>query len=90
MNFLRDNALLIAAFGALLVLLVFNIALLFMPLPGFRIVLHLGSALLMAVIIAAIFMDLRETGALMRVFALGGLLWLAFMWILFPVDYFTR
>ncbi|GAB3681593.1 caa(3)-type oxidase subunit IV [Salinisphaera aquimarina] len=90
MNFLRANSLLIAAFAALLMLLIFNIGVAFMPLPGFRTVLHLGSAVLMAIIIAGIFMDLRSAGALMRVFALGGLLWLAFMWLLFPVDYFTR
>ena len=44
----------------------------------------------MAATIVTIFMDLRHAGGLMRVFALGGLLWLVFMWILFPVDYLTR
>jgi len=90
MTFLSSNLLLIVAFIVLEALLGANIAILTLPLGEFRILLHLGTAVVMAVVVAAIFMDLRHAGAMMRLFALGGLMWLAFMWLLFPVDYLTR
>lgn len=90
MNFLRSNLLPIVAFIVLEALLGANIAILALPLGEFRILLHLGTAVVMAGVVAVIFMDLRHAGAMMRLFALGGLMWLAFMWLLFPVDYLTR
>lgn len=90
MTFLRANLLLIAAFILVQALLGANIAVLLLPLGGYRILLHLATAVVMAVVVVTIFMDLRRAGAMMRLFALGGFMWLAFMWLLFPVDYLTR
>jgi len=90
MSFLRDNLAMIIAFVLLFVLLGANIGVTFLPFGTFRLALHLGTAIVMAVTIVTIFMDLRHAAGLMRVFALGGLLWLVFMWVLFPVDFLTR
>lgn len=90
MSFLRTHVALIVAFVALLVLLAANAALAPLSWGALGIGLHLFLAFAMAIVIAVMFMGLRYTGALLRVFALGGLLWLAFMWVLIPIDYFTR
>ena len=90
MSFLKQNRSMLVAFVLLVVLLGTNIGVTFLGFGTFRLVLHLGTAVFMAATIVTIFMDLRHAGGLMRVFALGGLLWLVFMWILFPVDYLTR
>lgn len=90
MNFIKKNKAMLVAFVLLFVLLAANIGLTFMSFGGVRLVLHLGTAIFMAATIVTVFMDLRHAGGLMRVFALGGVLWLVFMWILFPVDYLTR
>lgn len=84
----RPQSLLI--FAALLLGLGISIALTTLPLNALRIAAHLGVAALLGALIAAFFMNLREAGALIRVFALGGLLWLAFMFVLFPADWLTR
>lgn len=62
---------------ALLALLALTLAAVQLPLGGLRLVIHFGCALAMAGLMMAFYMDLRRSDGLMRLFALGGLAWLA-------------
>ncbi len=90
MSFFRSHIALIIAGAAILALLGANVAVVFLPWGAAGVALHLFLAFCMALVIAILFMDMRHMGAMLRIFALGGLLWLAFMWFIIPVDYFTR
>lgn len=90
MNFLRTHILLIAAYVVVLAALAISVAIATLALGKLGVGLHLLLAFVMAITIAALFMGIRYLGALLRVFALGGLLFLLFMWIIMPIDYFTR
>jgi cytochrome c oxidase subunit 4 len=48
------------------------------------------AALCMVVLIWTLFMDLRNSRGLIRVYAVGGVLWLAFLITLTLADYLTR
>lgn len=53
-------------------------------------VISLSCAALMASLVMTFFMRLRSAEALIRLFALGGFLWLGFLILLFLADYLTR
>lgn len=57
-------------------------------IPALAVVLV--GALCMIGLITFIFMGLKSLDALMRVFATGGVLWLAFLIVLTMADYMTR
>lgn len=90
MSFFRAHIALIVAGVLILALLGANVGIAFLPRGPLIVGLHLFLAFCMALVIAVMFMDMRHMGALLRIFALGGLLWLVFMWFLIPVDYLTR
>lgn len=52
--------------------------------------INLVCAIGMAAVMMAIFMGLRAAGNLIRLFALGGLLWLAFLLLLTLADFLFR
>lgn len=60
------------------------------PLGLARIALHLGLGGAMALIVVAVFMQLRRTPALARLFAYAGVLWLAILFGLMSLDYVYR
>ncbi len=62
----------------------------FIDLQGKGAVLHLGIAGLQVVLVWLMFMDLRRSNSVVRLCAVTGLLWLAFMFTLTFSDYFTR
>ncbi len=62
----------------------------FIDLQGKGAVLHLGVAGLQVLLIWLLFMDLRRSSGVVRLCAVTGLLWLAFMFTLTFSDYFTR
>lgn len=47
-------------------------------------------ALLIASLVISVFMGLRHANALLRVFGVGGVLWLSFLIVLTLADYLTR
>lgn len=53
-------------------------------------VISLSCAALMAALVMSFFMRLRSAEPLIRLFALGGCLWVSFLIILFLADYLTR
>lgn len=61
-------------------------------LPGWpaktEVAIAIGAA--KAVLIAAFFMQLRNAAALVRLAALAGLVWLAFLYLFTFADYLTR
>lgn len=62
----------------------------FLDLQGKGAVLHLGVAGLQVLLVWLLFMDLRRSVSVIRLCAVTGLLWLAFMFTLTFADYFTR
>lgn len=77
-------------YALLLILLGASIALTGLTSGAPIVSLHLALAAALAALIAGFYMNLREAGARMRVFALAGLMWLAFMLVIIPVDWLTR
>lgn len=59
------------------------------PGPAF-IALNIGFAVLMAALIFIVFMKLRSADGLLRLFAMGGLMWLGFLLLLSLTDFLTR
>lgn len=75
---------------ALLALLGLTVIVAYQPLGAFNTVLALAIATVKALLVAAIFMELRERNALTLIFAAAGLFWVAIMlWLAFA-DYLTR
>ena len=62
----------------------------YLPLGAFNTGLAMAIALGKALIVAAIFMELRERNALTIVFAGAGFFWLGIMLVLALSDYMTR
>lgn len=60
------------------------------PLGLPRIALHLGIGGGMALIVVAVFMQLRRTPQLARVFAYASVLWLGVLFGLMSLDYMYR
>lgn len=53
-------------------------------------VISLSCAVLMAGLLMTFFMHLRTAQTVIRLYALGGLLWLSFLWLLSLADYLSR
>lgn len=60
------------------------------PGAAWSAVLNAACATAMAALILTFFMRLKEASALLRTFALGGLLWVAFLLFLTLLDVLTR
>lgn len=80
----------ILAYVTALALLVASVAATRLPLSDVRIGIHLGSALLQAALLLTVFMQLQTASPLVRILALGAILWLAVMFGFFALDYLNR
>jgi len=78
------------SWGTLLALLALTVLLAYQPLGSFNTVIALAIATVKALIVAAIFMELRERGGLMIAFAAAGFFWLAILLWLAGTDFLTR
>ncbi|HZD25087.1 MAG TPA: cytochrome C oxidase subunit IV family protein [Alphaproteobacteria bacterium] len=74
----------------LLALLAASVALTVLPLGDWRIALHLLIAAGQALLVALIFMQLRSSVPLVRIFAASSTLWLLIMFAFTFVDYVNR
>ena|SRR5205085_2149228 len=81
---------LLVAWAALLGLLGIELAASFLPLAHSARVLLLVPAVLMAAVVAAVFMEIGRGSALVRLFAAAGLLWLLILLALGSLDPLTR
>jgi cytochrome c oxidase subunit 4 len=89
MNWYPPRAVLLS-WVSLLALLGATVFVAYQPLGAFNTPIALGIATMKAVLIAAMFMELRERNGLMLAFAGAGFFWLAIMlWLAFS-DYSTR
>jgi caa(3)-type oxidase subunit IV len=61
-----------------------------LPPAAWKTPLSLGVAVAKTALVAALFMRLREHAGLTRVFAAGGVCWLAILAVLAAADYLTR
>jgi len=75
---------------ALVGLLGATTALAFLPLGRWNIVVAIGIAVLKALIVVIVFMELRRSSGLVRVFAGAGFLWLLILLGLTGADYASR
>jgi len=81
---------LVLSWAGLLALLGLTVVVAYQPLGTFNTVVALGIATVKALLIGAVFMELRERNGLMLAFAGAGFFWLAVMlWLAFS-DYSTR
>ena len=78
------------AWLGLLVLLAATVFLAYQPLGSFNLVVALLIAGIKALIVAAIFMELREQRGLVIAFAAAGFFWLAILIWLAGTDFTTR
>jgi cytochrome c oxidase subunit 4 len=81
---------LLGAWLALLALLALTVTLSFVPLGNFNSGIALTIAATKAVIVAAVFMELRHRGARTYIFAGAGLFWLGILLWLGMMDFLTR
>lgn len=75
---------------ALMVFLALTLASSYVPMGAWNTVANTGISCAKALLIALFFMHLRHAGALLRIAALAGLLWLALLFGLSGSDYATR
>jgi cytochrome c oxidase subunit 4 len=83
------RALLISWF-ALLALLGLTVFLAYQPLGALNTWIALAIAVIKALIVAAVFMELRESSGLTTAFAVAGLFWLGILLWLSGADFITR
>ena len=76
--------------AALYLLLGLTVACAFIDMGSFNIVVAMTIAVAKAVLVVLFFMHLRRAGALTRVVACAGALWLLFMCVLTLTDFLTR
>lgn len=76
--------------AALVVLLATTTGLAFVPLGRWNIVVALAIATAKALIVVIVFMELRRSSGLVRVFAGAGFLWLLILLGLTGADYSSR
>jgi cytochrome c oxidase subunit 4 len=81
---------LMLSWAALLALLGTTVFLAYQPLGSFNLVVAVLIAGLKALIVAAIFMELRERGGVMIAFATAGFFWLAVLIWLAGADFISR
>jgi cytochrome c oxidase subunit 4 len=86
----RPSLPLVASWLALLTLLALTVTLAYLPLGAFNVVAALGIGSIKALIVAAVFMELRQRRPRMLIFAGAGLFWLAIMLWLGSMDFLTR
>jgi len=81
---------LVLSWLGLMLLLALTVTVAYLPLGSANTVIALAIAAIKALLIAAIFMELRERSGMMIAFAAAGFFWLAIMlWLAFA-DYVTR
>ena len=76
--------------SALMLLLAATTASAFVPLGSFNIVVSLAIAIIKALIVLLVFMELRASKGLVRAFAAAGFFWLLIMIVLTGADYWHR
>ena len=81
---------LVLSFAALLLLLGLTVGAAYVPLGAANTGVALGIATVKAVIVLAMFMDLRNSPALTIAFAAAGFLWLSILLWLAMADVLTR
>jgi cytochrome c oxidase subunit 4 len=81
---------LVAVWGALIVLTFCTTAASYLELGEFNIVLAMAIALTKVSLVAWIFMGVRYSTSLTRLFCIAGLLWLVIMMIVTSSDYVSR
>jgi cytochrome c oxidase subunit 4 len=81
---------LLGAWLALLLLLALTVTLAYVPLGNFNSGIALTVAVIKAVIVGAVFMELRHRGARTYIFAAAGLFWLGLLLWLGMMDFLTR
>ena len=81
---------LILAWVALLVLLGTTLGFAYVPMGQFNWLVALGIAGIKALIVLAVFMELRQGPSLRWVFAVAGFFWLTILFVLSLTDYLTR
>jgi cytochrome c oxidase subunit 4 len=74
----------------LMILLALTAASSYLPMGAWNTAINMGISAAKALLIALFFMHLRHAGALLRIAALTGLLWLALLFGLSWSDYATR
>ncbi|MDN5848587.1 MAG: hypothetical protein L0H63_02970 [Nitrococcus sp.] len=84
-----SKALLFAWVGLLLLLAGSVLITALVPGPAY-IGLNIGFAVLMAALIFTVFMKLRSADGLLRLFAVGALMWLGFFLLFSLADFLTR
>ena len=86
----RPPVALLLSWAGLLVLLGLTVVMAYQPLGRLNTVIALTIAGVKVLIIAAIFMELRERRPLVLAFAAAGLFWLAILLWLGSVDFLSR
>ena len=86
----RPPGRLVVVWLSLLLLLAANIGVAYLRLGVFAPVVHIGVAVTMAAIVLLIFMELDRGLPLFWVFAGAGFFWLAILFALTGIDYWTR
>jgi cytochrome c oxidase subunit 4 len=90
MNAWRPPRILLLSWLALLGLLALTVTIAYLPIGAFNTPVALSIALAKGLLVAAIFMELRNDRTLVLVFAGAGFYWLAILlWLAFA-DYLTR
>ena len=74
----------------LLALLAITVFISYQPLGQLNLIVALFIATAKALIVAAIFMELRERGGVMIAFAIAGFFWLSILVWLSGIDFITR
>ncbi len=80
----------VAGWAALLLLLALQCTAGFLPLGRLALPVALLLVAMMVAVTAILFMDLRRSPGVARIFAIGGLFWLAILFGLTSADYLTR
>lgn len=86
MNCIPPRILLIS-WVLLLLLLGTTVLIAYQPLGQFNLIIALTIAVLKALIVAAVFMELRERGGIMVAFAAAGFVWLGVLLWLSGIDF---
>jgi cytochrome c oxidase subunit 4 len=86
----RPPLALLGTWAALLALLGLTVTLAYQPLGAFNTPAALAIAGVKALLVAAVFMELRERGPLVIAFAAAGFFWLAILFWLGGADFLTR
>jgi cytochrome c oxidase subunit IV len=79
-----------AVWVALVLLAIASFGTAYVPLNGFNTLLNLAIAGIMVILLWSFLMELISFGALIRLIAVAGVVWLAFMFALTFSDYLSR